>query len=456
MNQITPVILAAGKGTRMYSDLPKVLHEIGGKSMLNHVLETVNTLKTNRPIVVYGHGKTQVEAVLEQTQAQKVYQAEQLGTAHAVLQALPLIDDEQLVLVLYADTPLISPKTLTELIQIYPLNGIALLTVTLDDPTGYGRILRDEHHNVIAIIEQKEASPEIQKIKEVNTGILIAKAKQLKTWLSEINNHNAQNEFYLTDIIHLAASQHCSIKTTQPKNSIEVAGVNNRLQLATLEREYQTKQAQRLLLSGVSFSDPNRFDLRGSLTHGKDVLIDVNVIIEGDVFLGNQVKIGAGAILKNCKIADKTVIKPYSIIEDAIIEEECAVGPFARIRPQSHLKQGAQVGNFVELKKTQLGENSKAGHLTYLGDSQIGKNVNIGAGTITCNYDGANKWQTIIEDDVFVGSDSQIIAPLTIEQGATIAAGTTVTKKVSKNELVLSRSPQKAISNWQRPIKLKK
>lgn len=456
MNKITPVILAAGKGTRMYSDLPKVLHQIGGKSMLNHVINTVNSLNIEPAIVIYGHGKEQVEAALESIPVKKVYQAEQLGTAHALLQALPFIDDDQLVLNLYADTPLISTQTLTKLISIYPENGIALLTVKLEDPTGYGRIVRNANNDVIAIVEQKEASFEIQKIQEINTGILIAKAGQLKQWLAAINNHNAQKEFYLTDIIGLAFAQNCPIKTTQPQAKMEVDGVNNRLQLATLERHYQQQQVNRLLLAGVTFTDPNRFDLRGNLIHGKDVVIDINVIIEGDVHLGHQVQVGAGAILKNCQIADHSIIKPYSIIEDSVIDENCAVGPFTRIRPQTHLKQGAQVGNFVELKKVELGEKSKAGHLTYLGDSIIGNNVNVGAGTITCNYDGANKWQTIIEDDVFIGSDSQLVAPVKIGKGATIAASTTVTNDVLENELVISRSRQQTKPNWHRPIKIKK
>lgn len=455
MIKINPVILAAGKGTRMYSDLPKVLHQIGGKSMLNHVLEKVNSLNIEPPIVVYGHGKEQVETILNQTSTKKVYQEQQLGTAHAVLQALPQIEDEQLVLILYADTPLISVQTLKQLIAIYPENGIALLTVTLDDPTGYGRILRNEKNEVMAIIEQKEASIDVQQIKEINTGILIAKAKQLKNWLNEIDNNNAQNEYYLTDIIKIAYQQHCSIKTTQPQENFEVEGVNNRLQLTTLERQYQKQQVQRLSLAGVGFSDPNRFDLRGSLTCGKDVNIDINVIIEGHVELGNHVEIGAGAILKNCKVADYSIIKPYSIIEDSIIGANCSIGPFSRIRPQTHLKEGVHVGNFVELKKVELGENTKAGHLTYLGDSVIGKNVNVGAGTITCNYDGANKWQTIVEDDVFIGSDSQLVAPIKIEKGATIGAGTTVTKTVLENQLAISRSRQQTLSNWKRPIKIK-
>lgn len=456
MKNITPVILAAGKGMRMYSDLPKVLHQIGGKAMLDHVIETTQQLDLNPAIIVYGHGKERLEAHLDQKAVQKVHQAQQLGTAHAVLQALPMIEDDDLVLILYADTPLISAQTLTQLIDAYPKNGIALLTVFLDDPTGYGRIVRDETQHICAIVEQKDATSAQLNIKEINTGILLAQAGQLKKWIAQINNQNAQNEFYITDVIALAYHDQCAIVAVQPQFHFEAEGINNRLQLAMLERKYQTQQAQRLLLAGLNLADFTRFDLRGTLTHGIDTSIDINVVIEGNVQLGNHVQIGAGCILKDCQIDDYSIIKPYSIIENTRIEADCAVGPFARLRPETHLKQGAQVGNFVELKKAELGHRSKANHLTYLGDCIIGQNVNIGAGTITCNYDGTNKWQTIIEDDVFVGSDSQLIAPVKIEKGATIAAGTTVTKNVAENDLVLSRTPQKAIQNWQRPTEVKK
>ncbi|XKM13629.1 bifunctional UDP-N-acetylglucosamine diphosphorylase/glucosamine-1-phosphate N-acetyltransferase GlmU [Orbaceae bacterium ac157xtp] len=452
MKSLKTVILAAGKSTRMYSNLPKVLHKIGNKSMLQHVIDTVNTLNKNSILVVYGHEKEQLEKALYGQNISLILQQPQLGTGHAVQQALPNINDDDHVLILYADTPLISAETLQKLINNKPDNGISLLTVLLDDPTGYGRIIR-ENNEIVAIVEQKDATQAQLAINEINTGIMLVDGKNLKHWLANINNNNAQKEFYLTDIIALAHKDHCKIKATHPKAPYEVNGVNNRLQLTQLERIYQQEQAQKLLLSGVTLLDQNRFDLRGTLQHGIDITIDANVIIEGDVKLGNNVYIGAGSILKNCTIGDNSEISPYSIIEDSTLAESCTVGPFARLRPGSQLDTKAHVGNFVELKKAHLGAGTKAGHLTYLGDSEIGKNVNIGAGTITCNYDGANKHKTIIEDDVFVGSDTQLVAPVKIAKGVTIAAGTTVTSDVTENQLVISRTKQRQIDNWKRPVK---
>ena len=448
------IILAAGKGTRMYSNLPKVLHKIGGKPMLQHVIDTVQQLNTDCINIVYGHGKSELEKSLQDQPVQLVYQAEQLGTGHAVQQAIPFIQDDEDILILYGDTPLISIETLQNLIASKPQEGIALLTVILDEPTGYGRIERKDG-KVVAIVEQKDANAEQQKITEINTGIMLVTGKLLKQWLSRLTNHNAQKEFYLTDIIAFAYQDGYEILTSHPIKQFEVEGVNNRLQLATIERHYQQHQAEQLLLAGVTLLDPARFDLRGKLTHGKDVTIDTNVIIQGEVKLGNNVFIGAGSILKNCTIADNSEISPYTVIEDSVIAEHCTIGPFARIRPGSQLDDHAHVGNFVELKKAHLGKSSKAGHLSYLGDSEIGSNVNIGAGTITCNYDGANKFKTVIADDVFVGSDSQLIAPVKIGKGATIAAGTTVTNNVNDNELVISRVKQKQLAGWKRPTKLK-
>ena len=448
------IILAAGKGTRMYSNLPKVLHKIGGKPMLQHVIDTVQQLNTDRINIVYGHGKSELEKSLQNQPVQLVYQAEQLGTGHAVQQAIPFIEDDEDILILYGDTPLISIETLQNLIASKPQEGIALLTVILDDPTGYGRIERQDG-KVVAIVEQKDANAEQQKITEINTGIMLVTGKLLKQWLSRLNNNNAQKEYYLTDIIAFAHQDGYQILTSHPVKKFEVEGVNNRLQLATLERHYQQHQAEQLLLAGVTLLDPARFDLRGKLTHGKDITIDTNVIIQGEVKLGDNVVIGAGCILKNCTIANDSEISPYSVIEDSIIAEHCTIGPFARIRPGSKLDDHAHVGNFVELKKAHLGKATKAGHLSYLGDSEIGSNVNIGAGTITCNYDGANKFKTIIEDDVFVGSDTQLIAPVKIGKGATIAAGTTVTNDVNDNELVVSRVKQRQLAGWKRPTKLK-
>ncbi|WP_392560751.1 bifunctional UDP-N-acetylglucosamine diphosphorylase/glucosamine-1-phosphate N-acetyltransferase GlmU [Orbus mooreae] len=452
MSKLSAVILAAGKGTRMYSNLPKVLHKIGHKSMLQHVIDSVNLLDVANIYVIYGHGKEQLEPVLRDQPVSLVLQQPQLGTGHAVLQAAPNINDDEDILILYADTPLISPQTLQALITNKPDNGISLLTAIVNDPTGYGRIVR-ENGEIVAIVEQKDATSEQQQINEINTGIMLVNGKQLKHWLAKLSNNNAQKEYYLTDIIDFAHQDGCPIKATHPKALFEVEGVNNRLQLASLERTYQTKLAEKLLLAGVTLLDPMRFDLRGELSHGVDIVIDCNVIIEGNVQLGNNVYIGAGCILKNCVIGDNSEISPYSIIEDSVLSQACTVGPFARLRPGSKLDDEVHVGNFVELKKAHLGKGTKAGHLTYLGDSIIGMNVNIGAGTITCNYDGANKHQTIIGDDVFVGSDSQLIAPVTIAKGATIAAGTTVTANVEENQLVVSRVKQKQIANWQRPVK---
>ena len=452
--KLSAIILAAGKGTRMYSNLPKVLHKIGDKPMLQHVIDTVQQLNPHYINIIYGHGKDQLEKALENQSVNLVFQAEQLGTGHAVQQAIPYIQDEEDILILYGDTPLISVQTLQTLINNKPKQGIALLTVKLDDPTGYGRIERKDG-KVTAIVEQKDATSEQQKINEINTGIMIVTGKLLKNWLSRLTNHNAQKEYYLTDIINFAYQDGYDIITVHPIEQFEVEGVNNRLQLATLERHYQQQQAKRLLNAGVTLLDPERFDLRGTLSHGMDVTIDCNVIINGNVKLGNNVFIGAGCILKNCIIGDNSEISPYSIIEDSIIAEQCTIGPFARLRPGSKLDEKAHVGNFVELKKAHLGKASKAGHLSYLGDSEIGSNVNIGAGTITCNYDGANKFETIIEDDVFVGSDTQLIAPVKIGKGATIAAGTTVTSNVGDNELVVSRVKQRQISGWKRPTKSK-
>ena len=452
LQKVSAIILAAGKGTRMFSQFPKVLHKIGGKPMIQHVIDTAKNLDIDATYVVYGHGKTLLEDALHNQPIKLVYQAEQLGTAHAVLQALPDIDDNNDVLILYGDTPLIAPQTLQKLIDSKPQNGIALLTVMLDEPTGYGRIIR-KNGNVTAIVEQKDASPEQLQIHEVNTGIMLANAKLLKTLLAQVGNKNAQQEYYLTDVIELASQNGYPIVASQPNDAFEVEGVNNRVQQANLERKYQHIQAQQLLLAGVTLLDPQRFDLRGTLTHGYDVTIDCNVIIEGKVNLGNKVFIGAGCVLKDCTIHDNSVISPYTVIEESALAENCTVGPFARLRPGSILDENAHVGNFVELKKVHLGKDTKAGHLSYLGDSEIGQRVNIGAGTITCNYDGANKHKTVIGDDVFVGSDTQLVAPVTIANGVTIAAGTTVTSNVAENELVISRTKQRTIANWQRPTK---
>ncbi|ACL31906.1 bifunctional UDP-N-acetylglucosamine diphosphorylase/glucosamine-1-phosphate N-acetyltransferase GlmU [Glaesserella parasuis] len=452
MTQLSVVILAAGKGTRMYSDLPKVLHPIAGKPMVKHVIDTAKQLSAKQIHLIYGHGGDLLQQRLSAEPVNWVLQAEQLGTGHAMQQAAPFFADDENILMLYGDAPLITATTLEKLIAAKPENGIALLTVVLDNPTGYGRIIR-ENGSVVAIVEQKDANPEQLKIQEINTGVMVASGASFKKWLSQLDNNNAQGEYYITDVIAMANRDGYKVEAVQATNLMEVEGANNRLQLAALERYYQKIQAEKLLLAGVTIIDPARFDLRGTVTHGKDVVIDVNVILEGSIQLGNNVKIGAGSVLKNVVLGDNVEIKPYSVLEDSVIGESADVGPFARLRPGTELAAKAHVGNFVEIKKSTIGEGSKVGHLTYIGDSEIGANVNIGAGTITCNYDGANKFKTIIGDNVFVGSDTQLVAPVTVASGATIGAGSTITKDVAADELVITRVPQRHIQGWQRPTK---
>lgn len=448
------VILAAGKGTRMYSELPKVLHLLAGKPMVQHVIDTAKSIGASDIHLVYGHGGDLLKEKLGEQNLNWVLQAEQLGTGHAMQQAAPSFQDDEDIIMLYGDVPLIAQDTLQRLIDAKPEGGIGLLSVILDNPTGYGRIIR-ENGTVVGIIEQKDATEEQRKIQEINTGIMVASGKDFKRWLAQLNNNNAQGEYYITDIIELAHKEGNKIETVHPNRLSEMEGVNNRLQLAALERVYQKEQAEKLLLAGVMLIDPARFDIRGTLTYGRDIIIDTNVIIEGHVTLGNNVHIQSGCILKDCVIGDNSVISPYSVIENSELSAECTVGPFARLRPGTQLAAKAHVGNFVEMKNASLGLGSKAGHLSYLGDAQVGDNVNIGAGTITCNYDGANKYKTIIGNDVFVGSDTQLVAPVSIANGVTIGAGTTVTRDVNEGELVVSRVKQVHIKNWQRPVKKK-
>ncbi|WP_117236313.1 bifunctional UDP-N-acetylglucosamine diphosphorylase/glucosamine-1-phosphate N-acetyltransferase GlmU [Vibrio maerlii] len=452
--KFSAVILAAGKGTRMYSNMPKVLHTLAGKPMVKHVIDTCSGLGAQNIHLVYGHGGDQMKQALVDEQVNWALQEQQLGTGHAVDQASMHFADDEKVLVLYGDVPLISEQTIENLLEAQPTGGIALLTVVLDNPTGYGRILR-RNGPVVAIVEQKDATEEQKLIKEINTGVMVATGGDLKRWLSGLNNDNAQGEYYLTDVIAAAHDEGRAVEAVHPANPIEVEGVNDRAQLARLERAFQSMQAQKLLEQGVMLRDPSRFDLRGELQCGMDCEIDANVIIEGTVTLGDNVTIGTGCVLKDCEIDDNTLVRPYSVIEGATVGEECTVGPFTRLRPGAELRNDAHVGNFVEVKNARLGEGSKANHLTYLGDAEIGQRVNVGAGAITCNYDGANKFKTIIGDDVFVGSDSQLIAPITIANGATVGAGSTVTKDVAENELVISRAKERRIANWQRPVKKK-
>lgn len=454
MTKLSVVILAAGKGTRMYSDLPKVLHKIAGKPMVKHVIDTAKQLNAAQIHLIYGHGADLLKQRLADEPVNWVFQAEQLGTGHAMQQAAPFFADDENILMLYGDTPLITTETLQKLIAAKPENGIALLTVNLENPTGYGRIIRQDG-NVTAIVEQKDANAEQLKITEVNTGVMVSDGASFKKWLARLDNNNAQGEYYMTDVIGLANQDGFKVVAVQATDMMEVEGANNRLQMAALERYFQRKQAQKLLLAGVSLTDPERFDLRGKLEHGKDVEIDINVIIEGNVRLGNRVKIGAGCVLKNVEIADDVEIKPYSVLENAVVGEKAAIGPFSRLRPGAELAAETHVGNFVEIKQAKVGKGSKVNHLTYIGDAEIGRDCNIGAGVITCNYDGANKFKTVIGDNVFVGSDSQLIAPVTIADNVTVAAGATVTDNVAAGELVISRVRQRHIPNWKRPTKKK-
>lgn len=449
------VILAAGKGTRMKSALPKVLHKVAERPMVQHVIDTARQLNAAQINLVYGYGAEQLKTGLGEQPLNWVLQAEQLGTGHAVQQALPHVSDDDVVLVLYGDVPLTRLETLQQLLAARSDNGLAVLTVHLQNPTGYGRMVR-ENGKVVGIVEQKDANAEQLKITEVNSGIMAVPGKQLKHWLSKLQNNNAQGEFYLTDIIAMAHADGVDIATAHPANPIETEGANNRVQLAQLERAYQARKAEELMLNGANLRDPARIDVRGSVSVGSDVMIDVNVIFEGKVVLGNGVVIGANCILKDCTVGDNTEIKANTMVESSTIGAECSVGPFARIRPDSVLADDSHVGNFVELKKTQLGKGSKANHLTYLGDAVIGSKVNVGAGTITCNYDGANKFQTTIEDGVFVGSNSSLVAPLTLGKNSTVGAGSVVTRDVAADELVVARTKQRHISGWQRPQKIKK
>jgi len=458
---ISVVILAAGKGTRMRSSLPKVLHAVADKPMVSHVIDSARHIGATNIYVVYGFGGDVLKATLTNGNSGEdltfVEQKDQLGTGHAVDQASPFLKDDEDVLVLYGDVPLTKVSTLENLLQAKPENGMALLTVHLANPTGYGRIVRSSlpqsNGQVVGIVEQKDANPEQLTINEANTGILLANGGDLKRWLSGLSNENAQGEYYLTDIIAAAHNEGKSIATAHPETEVEVEGANNRVQLASLERAYQARLAQELMIEGASLRDPARIDIRGSLTIGNEVSIDINCIFEGKIKLANGVNIGANCILKNCSIGDNVEIKPNTIIEDAIIGDNCSVGPFARIRPGTKMDNNSHVGNFVEMKKSTLGEGSKAGHLTYLGDTLIGKNVNIGAGTITCNYDGINKSQTIIKDNAFIGSNSSLVAPVTIGETATVGAGSIIAKEVENNDLAVARSKQRNIKNWPRPTK---
>lgn len=447
------IILAAGQGSRMYADKPKVLHQLAGKPLLEHVYHTAAMLEARNIHVIYGYGGDQLIEQLPQLNVDWVAQTEQLGTGHAVKQALPNIPDKDLVLVLYGDVPLITSETLIELVEAAEETRFSLLTSFVDDPRGYGRIVRNENEEVVRIIEEKDASNNEKEICEINTGILVANGKALKQWVEKLESNNAQSEFYLTDVIEKAVNDGVKINTVQPHSEVEIRGINDRAQLSEMERYYQLIQAHQLMRRGITIMDPSRFDLRGDLEIDSDCSIDINVILEGRLKIGTGVHIGANCIIKDTVIDDDVEILPNSVIENAVIGKSCRIGPFARIRPESVLNENVHVGNFVEIKKSIVGSGSKVNHLSYIGDSEIGTKTNIGAGVITCNYDGANKHKTIIGDNVFVGSDVQLVAPVSVSSGATIAAGTTITKDVAENELAMSRTPQKSLSDWKRPKK---
>lgn len=447
------VILAAGQGTRMKSAIPKVLHGIGGKSMLARVVDVAKQLGTASIQIVYGHGGDRVQASFQGQALGWVRQEQQLGTGHAVLQAVPGLPDAARVLILYGDVPLIQVDTLQNLVALLATTSLALLTVSLDNPTGYGRILRNGSKKVIAIVEERDTDADQKRIREINTGMMAMDAMSLKRWLSQLKNENHQGEYYLTDIIELAVKEGVEVRTTSPLRPIEVEGVNNKQQLARLERAFQQSQTERLMTEGVTFYDPQRFDLRGELSVGRDVCIDINVVIEGRVSLGSQVSIGPNVIIKDSVLGDGVSVKANSIIEKSNIGAHCVIGPYARIRPETVLAEEVRIGNFVEVKKSVIAKGSKVNHLSYIGDTLMGTGVNVGAGTITCNYDGANKHQTVIGDNVFIGSDTQLVAPVEIGAGATIGAGSTITHDVPPEELTLSRSQQKTRKGWKRPVK---
>ncbi len=449
------VILAAGQGTRMRSALPKVLHPVAGNSMLGHVIHTARQLDPQRIHVVIGHGAEAVRERLAADDLNFVLQDQQLGTGHAVSQAVPFIKSDT-VLILYGDVPLIEVETLQRLLKLAAPQQLGLLTVELDDPTGYGRIVRDAAGKVTAIVEHKDTNDVERAITEGNTGILALPFERLGDWVSRLSNNNSQGEYYLTDVIAMAVSDGLEVATEHPHDTMEVQGANDRKQLAELERHYQLRAARRLMAQGVTLRDPARFDVRGEVTIGRDVLIDINVILEGKVVIEDDVVIGPNCVIKDSTLRKGVVIKANSHIEGAILGEGSDAGPFARLRPGTVLEARAHVGNFVELKNAHMGEGAKAGHLTYLGDAEIGARTNIGAGTITCNYDGANKWKTVLGEDVFIGSNNSLVAPVDISAGATTAAGSTITQNVDKAQLAVGRARQKNIDGWKRPEKIKK
>jgi bifunctional UDP-N-acetylglucosamine pyrophosphorylase/glucosamine-1-phosphate N-acetyltransferase len=449
------VILAAGQGKRMHSNLPKVLHPLAGKALVSHVIDTARSLAPKTLCIVYGHGGEAVRTTVDAPDLTWVLQEPQLGTGHAVMQALPYLADAGTTLVLYGDVPLIQADTLRQLVHA-ARDALAILTVELADPGGYGRIVRNAEGVVVRIVEQKDATAEERSIREINTGIMALPTARLAEWLARLSNHNAQQEYYLTDIVGMSVAAALPVRTTHPQTASEVLGVNSKVQLAELERVAQRRTADGLLEQGVRLADPARIDVRGELLCGRDVFIDVNCVFEGKVVLEEAVEVGPACVLKNAHIGAGSRLAAFSHIEDAIVGPDGVIGPFARLRPGTELAAGVHVGNFVELKNSKLAAQSKANHLAYIGDAVIGSRVNIGAGTITCNYDGANKFKTIIEDDAFIGSDTQLVAPVTVGRGATLGAGTTLTKDAPPETLTISRARQISIPGWKRPQKAKK
>ena len=451
---VKTIILAAGQGTRMRSARPKVLHKVANRSLLQHVYDTSKQIDDNEIIIIYGHGGELVKQTLSALDATWIEQTQQLGTGHAVLQANSLIENKDTILILYGDVPLLTKQAIDSLLANVTPQSMALLTVKLDNPAGYGRIVRDASGDVLKIVEQKDASEQEQLINEVNTGILAVKGEQLKSWIHRLDNSNAQQEFYLTDVIEMAVNDGIAIKTSQPESIDEVLGVNNRKQLSHLERVYQAEQADKLMELGVTLLDPARVDCRGSFASlGQDISVDINVIFEGCNSIGNNVNIGANTVINNSVIEDNVEILANCVIDNAVVGAGSRIGPFARLRPQAELSEQVHIGNFVEIKKSTVAKGSKINHLSYIGDASIGSKVNIGAGTITCNYDGVNKFRTVIEDGAFIGSDTQLIAPVTVGKNATIGAGSTITKNTADEKLTLTRSKQITIQGWQRPVK---
>jgi len=452
---LSVVILAAGQGKRMKSDLPKVLQPLAGRPLLAHVIACARELGPDSIHVVYGHGGERVREALaeEEVPVQWALQAEQHGTGHALMQAAPDIPDDHTVLVLYGDVPLNRPETLRSLLAAAGERQLAVLSVRLPDPTGYGRVLRDNGGRVYRIVEQKDATRKELAVDEVNTGLMAAPASALKYWLGRLSNDNAQGEYYLTDVVALAVRDGFSVEAVMAPTVAEVLGVNDKVQLAQLEAEHRRLVAEELMRAGVTLADPARIDVRGRVEHGRDVFIDANVLLEGEVRLGDRVRIGPNVVVRNCDIGADTVVHPNCVLEQSVIGKACSIGPFARMRPSNRLADHVHIGNWVELKNSQVGEGSKANHLTYLGDTTVGSKVNVGAGTVTCNYDGANKYRTTIGDGAFIGSGAMLVAPVTIGEQATIGAGSTITKDAPAGKLTLERSKQLTLEGWKRPVK---